>query len=518
MTGHTQIRYSWYISLPQIYSHDNLMNPEFNWIISEKLSKDEIKSNHAIIRNFAKLRLDKILTFPLITKDKQIRILNEIPFSPIYFATTQQKKTPFEFKETNKLDSFGNDNINLVKFSIQIYPAGFGVIAAYIDLKKIATPEEIYHLIKKLSCGSKKTSMLKYVQYLKMLLLRSLFQEKELARIKTNIMGPKIRVNFIDNHFTEKKFVDYSTKILGTKNAKSNIFFKYNEKTDDRLAFHKMGIVVFTDKVLSKRRRKYFRKTLDFVLDLFHGANYLLSLIASIITKVDSKNSYGRINELISTMFLTLNPELLGSKNEQFSLLPTAGIRKWFRYLDKIYNYSGEYVSIVEEIVSRINEIRVDKWYEIITMILKENLPVVNEILMKNLDEQNYSVREIITPEMQLDAENQEIIDFLLEKIITDFTNRFGFSMNTQLSKDNLGFCTLNVIEKVLGITGRKHLEFKNRLNLLSRMGLLETKSYRGPGSRKDSVQYRASPKHPYVGSYLKVKFAKESISELKLK
>lgn len=518
MTGHTQIRYSWYIPLPQIYSHNNLMNPEFNWIISEKLSKDEIKSNHAIIRNFAKLRLDKILTFPLITKDNQIRILKEIPFSSIYFATTQQKKTPFEFKETNKLATLGNDNINSVKFSIQIYPAGFSVIAAYIDFKKIATPEESYHLIKKLSCGSKKTPILKYVQYLKMLLLRSLFQEKELARVKTNIKGPKIRVNFIDNHFTEKKFVDYSTKILGTKNAKLNIFFKYNKKTDDRLAFHKMGIVVFTGKVLSKGRRRYFRKTLDFVLDLFHGAYSLLPTIPSLITKVDSKNSYNRITELISTIFFTINPEILGAMNEQSSLFPTAGIRKWFRCLDKIFNYSEEFVSIIEEIVSRINEIRVDKWYEIITMILKENIPIVSELVLKGFKKQNYSIREIIAPKVQLDEENKEIIDFMLEKIVADFTSRFGFSRNTQLSKDKLGFCTLNVIEKTLGITGRKHMEFKNRLDLLSRVGLLEAKAYRGPGSRKDSVQYRASPIHPYVDNHLRVKLAKESISELKLK
>ena len=518
MTGHTQIRYSWYIPLPHLYTHDNLVNPDFCWIINEKLSKDEIKNNQAIIKNFAKLRYDKTITFPLLTKDNQIRILKEIPFSPIYFATTEQKKTAFEFAEAKKPTTLTEEIIKSVKFSIQLYPFGLGVIVAYINFKSIIKPEVSNHFIERLKCGSKKTSVTKYVQHLKMQLLRSLFIEKELAKVKTICKGPKIRVNFIDDHFNEEKFAVYSDKILGPKNAVTNVLFKRNKKTDDQLAFHKKGLVVFTSKSLSKGRRSYFRKSLDFTMDIFYGANFLLSLMPSIITKVDSKNSYGRINELISTMFLTLNPAILGSKNEQVSLLPTAGMRMWFRLLDEICGYSEEYISIVKNLISRINEMRVDIWYELITATLKENIPIIIEILLSTLKEQNYSIRELVTPKIQLDAENKEIIDFLLERIVTDYSSRFGFSANTQLSKDMLGFCTINIIEKALSITGRNHLEFKNRLDLLSRVGLLEAKAYRGPGSRKDSVQYRASPKYPYVDNYLRMKLAKESISELKLK
>ncbi len=507
--GRTQIRYSWYFSLPYLYTHDHLIDPSFKWIINRKVSNEALKNNIAIVRNFAKVRYDKTITFPLAFKDHQIRIHKEIPFSPIYFVTTEQKKTSFEYEK---------NIINSVRFSIRLYPIGFGVISAYIDFNKIIKPNVNEHFVSKLKCGSKKTSMTKYVQYLKVQLLRSLFQEKELASIKSICKGPKIRINIIDKQFSEQEFAEYSNNVLGTKNSTTKIFLKYNKKTDDQIAFAKKGLVVFTDTILSKGRRQYFRNNLDFIMDLFYGAKVLIPLVPSLLTKVDSLNQHNRINDLISTVFFSLNPEILESNNELISLLPTAGLRVWLKSLNKIHNYSNEYISHTQEIMTRINEVRVDLWYELITTLLKESTPIVNKILMDYLKEQKISIRELITPKVKLDKESKLVIDFLLKKIVTDYVDRFGFSANTQLSKNKLGFCTLNIIEKALGITGRKHLEFKNRLETLSRVGLLETEAYTGPGARKDSVYYRASPKHPYIDSFLRVKLAQESISELKLK
>ena len=518
VSGQTQIRYSWYIPLTQLYTHEEVINPDFKWIIYEKALKEELKSKQAIIKNFAPIYYDRIMTYPLMNKDKQMRNQIELSFSPVYFATTKQKKVVFNFDDIQHSTNLQSKIIRSVSFVIQIYPIGFGVISAYINFNKIINPDICNHFVKKLRCGSKQTSIEKYVHYLKMILIKNLFQSQTIGEIKTDCIGPKIRINFINNQFPKEQFVNYSNKLLSTKNAETNILYKYNKKTDDQLAFHKKGLVVFTDKLQTKGRRRYFRKNLDFIMDIVYGAQVILPLIPSVITKTDSKNAYNRLTELLATVFVSLNPEILGCKNELGAILPTAGLRLWFRNLSSVNAYSNYYISHVREIISRVDQIRVDKWYEIITSLLKENIPIISEILKLNLEERNYTVRELVTPKIQLDDENTAILDFLLERLITDYLSRFGFSANTQLPKDMLGYYTLNALEKALGITGRNHLEFKNRLDLLSRVGLLETKAYRGPGSRSDSVQYRASPKHPYVDNHLRKKLINESISELKLK
>lgn len=518
MLGHTQIRYSWYIPLPQIYTHEDSINTNFNWLKKRKLTKEEIKSNQAVIRNFAKLRFDKTSTFPLLIKDNQIRILKEIPFTPIYFATTAQKKIAYEVVESDRFSRMLiNEKIESVKFSMLLYPVGFGVISAYVNFASIINPELCSHFVTKFKCGRKNSTLTKYVQHLKLLLLKSLFREKELGKIKAICKGPKIRVNFIANHLTTQKFVACSEKILGSRNSQNNILFRTNKRTNDQIAFHKKGMTIFTEKSLSKNKRSYFRKNLDFLLDIIIGSSILLPLIPSAITKADSQNKYGRITELIFTSFFTLNPMILGSRNDLISLLPTAGMRTLYRKFEEICNYSKDFVLYTNQIIERINEMRVDKWYELITTLLKENIPIITEKLFEALKERDYTTRDVITPQIQLDTGNKKIIDFLLEKLVSDYSIRFGFSANTQLSKDKLGFCTINVIEKALGITGRNHLEFKNRLDLLRQVGFLEAIAYKGPGSRKDSVQYRTSPKHPYIDSYVRIRLAKASISELKI-
>jgi len=510
LASHTQIRYSWFIPLPQLYTHDHLLEQSLTWITKQKVSSENIKSKEGIIKNFAKIKYDKTITFPLVYMDHRYRIHKELPYSPVYFVSTKQKKTSFEYEEYHLIKS--------LRFSIRVFPIGFGVISAYIDFNGIINPDMYNHYVNKIMCGSKKTSLNKYVHFLKRQLLKALFKEKELTNIKTTCIGPKLRINIIDKHISEQKFNEYSSNVLGTKNSTMKVFFKCNKKTDDQLAIHKKGIVVFTDTILTKNRRKYFRKSLDFIMDIFFGANILLPLIPSLITKTDSINNYNRFKDLISTVFLSINPEILESSNETTSLLPTAGMRVWFKSLNKIHNYSNEYITHIQEIIARMNEIRVDIWYELITSLLKENIPLVSRILLNNLKEQNFSLRELISPKIQLGDEEKVILDFLLKKIVDDYVSRFGFSTNTQLLNYKLGFCTINVIEKALGITGRDHFTFKNKLNLLSRVGLLETKAYTGPGSRNDSVQFRASPKHPYIDNFLRMKLAEESISELKLK
>ncbi|MGC9778878.1 MAG: hypothetical protein HZR80_06515 [Candidatus Heimdallarchaeota archaeon] len=518
MTGHTQIRYSWYIPLPQVYTHEDILNPDFNWIMKKKLTKDEIKNNQAVIQNFTKLRFDKTITFPLLIKDNQIRILKEIPFAPIYFTTTEQKKITYEKFESDQFTTkLINEKIDSVKFSIQLYPVGFGVISSYVNFASIIDPDLCAHFVNKFKCGRKNTIMTKYVRYLKLLLLKNLFREKELRMIKTICKGPKIRVNFIDDHLTTQRFTKYSEKILGSRNSDTNILYRINKKTNDQIAFHKKGLTIFTETSLSKNKRSYFRKSLDFIMDIVFGSSVLLPLIPSAITKADSQNKYGRIMELIFTSLFSINPKILGSRNELISLLPTAGMRTLYRKFEEICNYSKDFELYTNQIIERINEMRVDKWYELITTLLKENIPIITEKLFEALKERDYTTRDVITPQIQLDTGNKKIIDFLLEKLVSDYSNRFGFSANTQLSKDILGFCTINVIEKALGITGRNHLEFKNRLDLLRQVGFLEAIAYEGPGSRKDSVQYRTSPKHPYIDSYVRIRLAKESISDLKI-
>lgn len=518
MTGYTQIRYSWYIPLYHFYTHEHLLQENFKWVTKRDFTKEEIKTDKSIIRNFAKMYFDKTLIYPLISKDRKIRILNKIPFSPIYFASTKQKKVSVNLSKQNQQKEFGKNRIKSIKFSIKIYPIGLGVISVFLNFESIIEPKLYNHLVDKIKCGKKDSSINQYIQYLKIQLLKSLFDEENLKEIMTICKGPKIRINFIDESMSMQKFSFYADGILGSENADTNIIYKTNKKTNDLFAFHRKGIVLFTEKSQTKNRRNYLRNSLDLVLDIAFGSEILLPLVPSIITKADIENKHERINELIFTSFITLNPEILGAYNDLYSFFPTSGIRKWYQYLIETNKYYQIFLETVNQLLIRINELRVDKWYDIISSLLKENIPIVSEKMLELLKEKELTIREVLSPKMKFDEENKKIFDFLLEKLSKDFSSRYSYTEGILLDKDKLGYCTLNVIEKSLGITGRNHLEFKNRIDLLRQVGLLEAVAYKGPGSKKDSVQYRASPDHPYVNDYMKIFLAKESISEIKLK
>ncbi|MBN1329958.1 MAG: hypothetical protein JXA54_10840 [Candidatus Heimdallarchaeota archaeon] len=517
--GHTQIRFSWYIPLLQLYTHTDVLKEESKWIIKERFSKD-LKKKNSLIKNFGKIYFDKLLTYPLTVKDQQIRTLKKIPYRPLYFVTTNQKKISYNMSGLeSRFSTLLRDNkIETIKFSVRVFPVGFGVISAYVNFATVIDPELCKHFVTKLKIGKKKSTVNQFVQYLKIELLKSLFVEKNLEEIKTVSLGPKIRVNLIDENINNQEFSTFSDTILGSENVNTNISFISNKKTNDQLAFHKKGVVFFTEKSQPKNKRSYFRNCLDFITDIVFGAETILPQIPPTITKADIENKQEKITELIFTFFLTLNHEVLTSKNVLNSLLPVSGMKKWYQKIAEIIEYPKNYLEVTQQLLSRVNELRVDCWYEIITNTLKENIPIITEKILELLLEKEHSIREVLTPKINLDDENKKIFNFLLEKLERDYSSRYGFMPDTSLSKENLGYCTLNTIEKALGVTGRNHLEFKSRIDILSQVGLLEAVAYEGPGSRKDSQQYRASPKHPYVNEFLKIKLAKESISELNLK
>ncbi|MHA1307829.1 MAG: hypothetical protein ACTSO7_03035 [Candidatus Heimdallarchaeota archaeon] len=517
MANHTHIRYSWYIPLPQLYSHSELLSNDFAWL-HDKDYFDKVKEQRNVITNFSEMRFDKLLTYPLLEKDNLIRSFVEIPFSPIIFLKTKQKKITYSLvNKSNAKLLFKENQIKSLKFEIRIYPIGFCVISAYVNYDGILTKKINKQILTHLKCGKKHTTLSKYVNYLKVELLKSLFDRKHLEKIKTISFGPKSRFSIIYNQLSFSDRRDLAEKLLGLENTKSMLKSKLNKKTNDHIFYNKQGLIFYSGNNSKKIKRKHFRYNLDFLIDLVNGAKCLISIIPNIITKIDIKNNYNHTVKLIANSIYSMNHEIIASRNDLSSILSSAMMRSWFLSYAETVNYSEIFNDYIDELFIRINEMRIDKWYEVMNFVLKDDIPLVTEKMLTILAKKNITARDILAPRLNLDENNQEILSFLLEKIASDYTKLSNNDQTRTIPKENFGYCTLNNIEKALKIPGRNHFNFKNRMNYLRQVGLLEAKAYTGPGSRKDSVQFRASPKHPYVNEYLKNQLTINRISLLNL-
>ena len=503
MRQYSNVRFSWYLPLPWLVTSKDWLALDFQPLAD--YSPQIARSFKAILPNVGVMKFQRRYSYAVLLKDMQHRVLRNFSFPPIFFFSTPQKKLPFNISKQamNVISDFSKTPIRGIKYSLKVYPAGFAVINIFLDFFGLVGPEKIFHLPTKLLCGKKNDRLVSFVYYLQTKLLKSLFLPTKLSSIRTILQGPKIRLTIIGDSITTNNFRSYAKGILTRNKGSKKISFSTNRRTGDHFAFYKTGVVSFSLATLPEAKRKYLRHNLDLVMDLVFGSELLLPLFPEVITKLDLEQENCFLERAFYDCFYTLNPEVLAAKNELNALLPTAGLRHWYLTLVSTTPLKQLIPSIFSDLFQRLDEIRFDKWFKVISALLRSNIPGVSLSLLESLRKENSRIRTLLLREPKLDKQNNEILACLLSKLRSDLTKRY-IDQKMEIDETKLGFMTLYQIEKALQIKARDHSDFKQRINLLESVGLIETQPYRGPGSKAGSKLYRASPKHFYIKNQLK--------------
>jgi hypothetical protein len=512
---HTQIRFSWYFPLPWLLTHSHWLEEAFSWLPTCENDLEQMKEKKSFIASVGNLSFETDFCYPVIRKARQLQLLRQMDFPSICYARTPQMDVKV-VRKRKEATFFQQADIRKISFSIKIYPAGFGVINAYINLGGFVRTTLSNHLMKNIRCGPKESTLEQFVNYLKFLVLQKIFQKRYLEKIHTVLYGPKIRVNFISDFIDRQEFKKLSEILANNDSGTMKAKFKHNPKKNDHFCFAKNGLSFFTSTNLAKTKRKYLRTNLDFIADLIFGLESLLPIIPGFVTSHDREEEVN-LEKLIIAISYSLNPEVLQAKNELSALLPSAGLRKWFELLSGIVNLEEKYDTMLSALLPRINELRVDRWYKIIQLFLLTNIPKVSSRTIERFRQEGIKVREVTTPQINLDKMNKEIVNYLVEELKKDLLARFDPFSTEKIIEEIIGYRTLNKIASHLEVTGREHAEFKQRVEILASTGLVQSIPYTGPGARKDSKQYRAAANHPYVSTAVKKVLAKNMISELKL-
>jgi len=503
MRQYSNVRFSWYLPLPWLVTSKDWLALDFQPLAD--YSPQIARSFKAILPNVGVMKFQRRYSYAVLLKDMQHRVLRNFSFPPIFFFSTPQKTLPFNISKQamNVISDFSKTPIRGIKYSLKVYPAGFAVINIFLDFFGLVGPEKIFHLPTKLLCGKKNDRLVSFVYYLQTKLLKSLFLPTKLSSIRTILQGPKIRLTIIGDSITTNNFRSYAKGILTQNKGSKKISFSTNRRTGDHFAFYKTGVVSFSLASLSEEKRKYLRSNLDLIMDLVFGSELLLPLFPEVITKFDLEQEDCLLERAFYDCFYTLNPEVLAANTEVNALLPTAGLRYWYSHLFSTTPLKQVVPSIFSDLLVRLNEIRLDKWFQVISTLLRVNIPGVSLKLIGLLQKEDSKIRTLLLRQPKLDKQNTAILTCLLSKLKSDLTKRYVDQVMA-IDEETIGFMTLHQIEKALEIKGREHSDFKQRINLLESVGLIETQPYRGPGSKTGSKLYRASPKHFYIKSQLK--------------
>lgn len=473
-----------------------------------------MKSYSLIIPNVGQLAYETRFCYPLMRKYQQLNLQVDFDFAPVFFASTPQFKRCFVVKTSTAEDKTLLRNVRSIAFSIKCFPAGFVVFNSYMNLNEWNTQPLNHKLLNKILCGKKSTLLLKYINYLKRKFLEAIFKKEKIPEIKRPLIGPKIRINFIGENYNEEQFQKHSKLSFSISELKKVAIYKNN--IGEFFYFNKKGVSFFTTTKMEKQRRKFLRHNLDLVMDIVYGIESLLPVLPKFITQTDQVKDLD-VSRMVFTFAYSLNPQVLRAVIESVSMLPTASIRKWFSLSAEKIRLEEKYSHYKNLIIERIDELRVDFWYKIVANLLLENVPGFTSIYLKKINEQSKSSREIINLKIQLDTRDDQILNWFIEKLSRDLKERYTPPANDLLDETELGFITLFQAEKHFGIHGREHFDFKMKIDTLNAAGFLESKPYKGPGSKKGSKKYRANPKHQYVIAKLKISLRNSLISEIKI-
>jgi len=510
---YTHLRLSWYLPLPELITHRTWLKKEALWLSQIEGNLQQLKKKHFIIPNLGKVTVETDFNYPLIKKYQQLNLLVDFDFSPIFYATTKQIRTKYNITQKAG-DTSLTKTLRSLSFSIRCFPAGFIVFNAYLNFINQLSQPINHKLLNKLLCGKKLTTINKYVNYLKSKFLTTIFESEKIPEIKWVLMGPKIRIQFIENG-SKEDFLQITKLLFSLNEIEANQVVK--NKTNDYFLFSKKGVAILPSIQMNPQRRQYFRHNIDLIIDIVYGIETLLPILPKFITQIDQKDNLD-IGRLIFTYAYTLNPEVLNAITELDSLLPTAGTRKWFSQLAKevkLYNKYSHYRDLINE---RIDKLRVDSWYKIVATFLLENIPGFTSYYMEQIKKHQQAIKDIIAPKVKLDEEGDKIINWFIKKFSKDLKERYTPPVNDMINEEEIGYSTLFQVEKNFGIQGRAHSSFKLKIDVLNALGLLESKPYKGPGAKEGSKKYRANPNHQYVLRKLKMNLKNSIIAEIKLR
>ncbi|MEA2070207.1 MAG: hypothetical protein U9O98_02860, partial [Asgard group archaeon] len=367
MSYHSQLRLSWYFPLTELLLNKNLVKQEHQWLIKPGTTRiSEFDNFSSEIKHFESIGFGNRFGYPLLIKDRRIRIVYDIDFPPLYYATTRQKKISFQINSSSTSNILTNEDLRIrtLRAQLKLYPVGFGSIALFFTFDEIINSKILTNIEKNWTYGKKKLSINAFSQYLKVLIIHSLFKQEAINDIQLQLNGHKVRASIIGPDYSVKDFQIFTKDILSPNKKTSSISYHFNEEKKDQIAFHKTGITQFQSIELSTGTRRYCRNNLDYILDLIYGSEILFTLLPKKFTQYDLRKRTNKdFLRAIHAPFFTLNPYVLTNENENQNTLPSAALRIWFKKLLNAVNLKKKYNNFLETMMIKFREFRIDRWY-----------------------------------------------------------------------------------------------------------------------------------------------------------